>query len=74
MKNENIRLDARIHDMIDDAAFLARLANGHEFVAYAAGPEKAAARTLKPGDEVVVDMSPFDMGQGRILERKNNES
>lgn len=62
-KKEKILLDAKLSDMIGNAAFVAILPNGHRIVAHT-GPE---GRGLKPGDGVRVELSPYNMSVGRIV-------
>lgn len=57
-------LDAEVIGVISSKAFRARLRNGHEFVAFFACA--ADVRPLVVGDQVTVEMSPCDMGKGRI--------
>ena len=68
-EKEKIRLDAELTDVIGFAAFHARLANGHEIVAY---PERTCreeiGNRLRPGSRVRVELSPFDMAKGTIVE------
>jgi len=71
-KKENIVLDARLHNVIGNAAFKATLANGHEFVAFARDGE--LLRKLRAGDSVKVELSPCDMSKGCIVNRTENES
>jgi translation initiation factor IF-1 len=67
-KKENIQLDARLLNMVGDAAFRAELANGHLIVAHAGRGDKARVRErCKIGMTVPVILSPFDMSKGRIL-------
>jgi len=60
-------LDARLISMVGEAAFEAELANGHRVVAYFADKKYADRAGFKPGDMVRLEMSPFDMSQGRIV-------
>lgn len=67
-KKEHIRLDAHLQSVIGTASFRAKLANGHEIVAYADRADRTAMDgAYGPGDRVTVEMSPFDMSKGRIL-------
>ena len=66
-KNELIRLDARLVDVIDHAVFRAELANGHRFVAIARDRGGRPQEQFKVNDTVTVEMSPFDMSQGRVV-------
>ncbi len=67
-KKEIIRLDARLVDVVPEAAFLGELGNGHQVVAYARGQDKSKMAELRTGDTVTVEMSPFDMSAGRIVD------
>jgi translation initiation factor IF-1 len=66
-KKENIVLDARIENVIASAAFGASLQNGHHFVAFVLRREEEKAGSIKSGEVVKVEFSPFDMSKGRIL-------
>ncbi len=66
-KNELIRLDARLLDVIDHAVFSAELANGHRFVVVAKQVDAEVLALLRPPCMVVVEMSPFDMSRGFLV-------
>jgi translation initiation factor IF-1 len=67
IKKENFLLDATLKDVIDDATFNAVLPNGHEIVAYSRSDDKEAARlSLRSGQRVQVEMSPYDMSRGAV--------
>ena len=65
-KKETILLDARLLSVIDNNAFDAELRNGHRFVAFFKRGELDFAK-LEMGDEVKVEMSPYDMSKGRLV-------
>ncbi len=68
-KNEIILLDARLVEMIHNAAFRAVLNNGHTMVAYIPRESRNnLAGTLNVGDIVKVKMSPFDMSRGEVVQ------
>lgn len=64
---ENFALDATLKAVLNNTAFCAVLANGHEFTAFAGHGAEMQAAQLQPGMQVRVEMSPFDMSRGRIL-------
>lgn len=66
-KNELIRLDARLLDVIDHAVFTAELANGHRFVAVAKRCDAEAWQAFRLPCRVLVEMSPFDMSRGFLV-------
>ena len=65
-RKEIIVLDAKVLDVIGNAAFRAELANGHRLVAFLRGAARAEAARIAPGDTVKVELSPFDMSKGCI--------
>ena len=65
-KKETILLDARLISVIDNHAFDAELRNGHRFTAFL-GREDMGRSLPQVGAHVKVEMSPYDMGKGRLL-------
>jgi translation initiation factor IF-1 len=66
VKKETILLDACLKSVIDNNAFGAELRNGHRFVAFL-GRSDAGRITPKIGEQVVIEMSPYDMSKGRLV-------
>lgn len=66
-KNELIRLDAELVDVIDHAVFWATLSNGHRFVAVAKTGTGEPMAPWRVGDRVAVEFSPFDMSTARVM-------
>jgi translation initiation factor IF-1 len=73
---ENFTLDARVTAVLNNTAFLAELANGHEFTAFVGRENMQRVLDLDSGACVRVEMSPYDMSRGRILfeEKAKHES
>jgi translation initiation factor IF-1 len=46
--------------------FRVELPNGHRLLAYAAGRRRKRQCRLAVGDNVTVELSPFDLSQGRL--------
>lgn len=44
--------------------------NGFRTLGYVPAKKRAAFGPLKPGDRVTVEMTPFDLSQGRIIGRR----
>jgi translation initiation factor IF-1 len=59
-------LDAKVVAVINDRAFRAELANGHDLVAFG-GRRGGAWAALRPGRRVKVRVSPFDLSRGEIV-------
>ena len=66
MKKETILLDACLISVIDNNAFGAELRNGHRFVAFF-GRGDAARIAPEIGEQVMIEMSPYDMSKGRLV-------
>jgi len=71
-KKEEILLDATLLEEIRYPTFRAKLGNGHQIVAFAKGPVQEK-QLWKPGLQVCVAMSPFDMSKGRIVRAAGGE-
>jgi len=68
-KKENIILDAEIQEMISNTAFRATLKNGHALVAYVSRVKRNnQGQNFKVGDTLQVQMSPFDMSRGQVVQ------
>jgi translation initiation factor IF-1 len=64
---ETILLDARLESVIEPHAFRAVLGNGHRFTAFVAARDRGG-KAPEEGDWVKVEMSPYDMSAGRIVD------
>ena len=65
-EREIILLDARLESVIEPHAFRAVLGNGHGFTAYIAIRDRERECPIV-GENVKVEMSPYDMSAGRII-------
>lgn len=66
MKKETILLDACLKSVIDNNAFGAELRNGHRFVAFF-GRGDTGRTAPEIGEQVMIEMSPYDMSKGRLV-------
>jgi translation initiation factor IF-1 len=72
-KEELLNFDGNVTDLLPDGRFRIKLDNEHEIIAYTAGRmKKNRIRTLV-GDRVTVEMTPYDLGKGRIIYRHKDE-
>ncbi|MDD4889676.1 MAG: translation initiation factor IF-1 [Phycisphaerae bacterium] len=69
-KQDSIRVDATVVDSLPNAMFKVRLENGHEVLAHVSGRMRMNFIRILPGDVVTVELSPYDLGRGRIVMRK----
>lgn len=74
-KEELIEMQGVVNEVLPDSRFRVRLDNGHELIAYAGGKMRKHHIRVLAGDNVSLELSPYDMTKGRItfrhLERRN---
>ena len=68
-KEPPIRVQAEVVRALPNAMFKVRLEDGHELLAHVSGKMRMHFIRILPGDTVTVEMSPYDLGKGRIVYR-----
>ena len=66
---EIVKLEGVVTELLPSATFKVKLANGHEIFAYISGRMRVNYIRLIPGDRVLIEMSPYDLSKGRIVQR-----
>lgn len=66
---ELIRFEGEVTESLPSATFKVRLDSGHEVLAHISGKMRVHYIRLLPGDRVLVEMSPYDLTKGRIVQR-----
>jgi translation initiation factor IF-1 len=66
---EVIRFEGEVVETLPSTTFRVRLENGHEVLAHISGRMRVNYIRLLPGDRVVLEMSPYDLTKGRIVQR-----
>ncbi|MFH1620697.1 MAG: translation initiation factor IF-1 [Patescibacteria group bacterium] len=56
-------------ESLPSATFKIKLENGHEILCHLSGKLRMHRIRLTPGDEVQVEMTPYDLTKGRITYR-----
>jgi translation initiation factor IF-1 len=69
-KEEALRFDGVIAEILPDGRFRVRLENEHEIIAYTAGKMRKNRIRSIVGDRVQVEMTPYDLDKGRIVFRE----
>jgi translation initiation factor IF-1 len=72
MGEDAFRVVARVIEALPNGTFRAELANGHRLTAFLAGRDKKNFASLKAGDEVKLQLTPYDLSVGRILVETKN--
>jgi translation initiation factor IF-1 len=68
-KEEAIELDGVISAVLAGTMFRVKLRNGHEVLAHISGKMRKRFIRLVIGDNVKIEMSPYDMDKARIVYR-----
>jgi translation initiation factor IF-1 len=68
-KEELIEMHGVVDEVLPDSRYRVKLENGHELVAYAAGRMKKHHIRILAGDNVSLELSPYDLSKGRITFR-----
>ncbi|MBW1989012.1 MAG: translation initiation factor IF-1 [Deltaproteobacteria bacterium] len=68
-KEENIEVKGKVVETLPNAMFRVELENGHQVLAHISGKMRMHFIKILPGDNVVVQLSPYDLSRGRIVYR-----
>ncbi len=68
-KQEMIRVEGEVLETLPSTTFRVKLDSGHEILAHISGRMRVHYIRLLPGDRVIVEMSPYDLSKGRIVQR-----
>lgn len=67
-KEDTIRIEGVVEEVVPNA-FQVKLENGHVIRATLAGKLRIHHIRILPGDRVTVELSPYDLNNGRITYR-----
>ena len=65
-KSDVIEVEGVVTEAYPNAQFEVELPNGHKVLAHVSGKMRMNYIRILPGDKVKVEMSPYDLNQGRI--------
>ncbi|HLJ83089.1 MAG TPA: translation initiation factor IF-1 [Candidatus Eremiobacteraceae bacterium] len=68
-KEEAIEVEGVVVEPLPNAFFRVELQNGHRVLARVSGKIRMNFIRILPGDRVLVELSPYDLSQGRITYR-----
>jgi len=68
-EKEIIKLQGVVKETLPSTTFRVELENGHEVLAHISGRMRVNYIRLLPGDKVLLEMSPYDLTKGRIVQR-----
>jgi translation initiation factor IF-1 len=68
-KEELIEMNGVVDEVLPDSRFRVTLENGHTLVAYTAGKMRKNHIRIIAGDKISLELSPYDINNGRITFR-----
>jgi translation initiation factor IF-1 len=68
-KEDLIEMRGVVNEVLPDSRFRVTLDNGHTLVAYTGGKMRKNHIRILAGDAVSLELSPYDLGKGRITFR-----
>lgn len=68
-KQDVLEVRGAVEEALPGATFRVKLDNGHEIIAHLSGKMRMNHIRLNIGDEVRVEMTPYDLTKGRITLR-----
>ena len=68
-EKELIKVEGVIVETLPSTTFRVKLDNGHEVLAHISGRMRVHYIRLLPGDRVLMEMSPYDLTKGRVVQR-----
>lgn len=69
VKQDSIKVDGIITEILPNTTFKVKLENGHEIFAHISGKMRMNFIRILQGDKVTVELSPYDLTKGRITYR-----
>ena len=64
-----IEMRGKVIELLPNATFRVELENGHQIIAYTSGKMRKNRIRVLAGDEVTVEMTPYDLTKGRVSHR-----
>jgi translation initiation factor IF-1 len=65
-RTDAIEVEGLIVEALSDKTYRVELANGHRLLAFVAGKARSTL-ARSPGQTVKLELSPFDLSEGRII-------
>ena len=69
-KEELLEFPGVVTELLPNATFKVKLENDHEIIAHTAGKMRKNRIRVLAGDQVTVEMTPYDLTKGRITYRQ----
>ena len=68
-KQDFLEFKGKVTELLPNAMFRVKLENNHEVLAHTAGKLRKNRIRILTGDNVTVEVTPYDLNKGRIIYR-----
>ncbi|MDA3870181.1 MAG: translation initiation factor IF-1 [Gammaproteobacteria bacterium] len=68
-KEDAIQMEGTVLETLPNTMFRIELENGHVIIAHISGKMRKHYIRIMTGDKVTVELTPYDLGKGRIVYR-----
>ena len=68
-KQDFLEFKGKVTELLPNAMFRVKLENDHEVLAHTAGKLRKNRIRILAGDDVLVEVTPYDLTKGRIIFR-----
>ena len=68
-KEEAIQMEGKVTETLPNTTFRVELENGHTVTAHISGKMRKHYIRILTGDQVTVELTPYDLSKGRIVYR-----
>ena len=68
-KEELLEFRGKVLELLPNATFRVELENGHQIIAYTSGKMRKNRIRILAGDDVVIEMTAYDLSKGRVIHR-----
>ena len=72
-KNDAIEMTGKVTEVLPDSKLRIELETGHPVLGYLSGRMIKNRIQVMAGDNVIVELTPYDLSRGRIVRRLNPE-
>ncbi len=67
--DDTFKVEGVVREVLPNGTYQVELANGHRLLGFLTGRAKKNPGAIEAGTKVRVQLSPFDLSKGRILEK-----
>jgi translation initiation factor IF-1 len=70
-KDDVIEMTGKVNEVLPDSKFRIELENGHPVLGYLSGRMIQNHIQIMVGDNVLIELTPYDLSRGRVTRRLN---